>query len=120
MYCRGLRLEHDPTFEGTSTNSKCDEIGEKCLYAYAKVVDNGIAERSDREDSSSEVVSIVPSLPQIDVTEAGYQNENVAIREKRCLPDSIDADTFELFMKNSLTQRAKISQELYLIIESLS
>ena len=101
LYCRGLRLEHDSTFEGTSANSKCDEVGEKCLYAYAKIIDNGLSKLKDREDVDSSIVSIVPSLPQVDISGGGYQNESVYIRKKRCLPDSIDANVFETFMKNS-------------------
>jgi hypothetical protein len=105
LYCRGLRLEHDSTFEGTTTNSSCDEEGETCLYAYAKIIDNGLAEPSDREVTDTDnIVSIVPSLPQVATSDVGYQNESVSIRERRCLPDSISGSDFELFMMNSLTE----------------
>ena len=102
LYCRGLRLEHDPTFDGTTSNSFCDESEEKCLYAYAKIVDSGLAELEDREDLTSNYYSIIPSLPHVALSSLGYQNEHINVREKRCLPDSIDADEFEVFMKNSL------------------
>ncbi len=41
LYCRGLTLDYDPTFAMTTENSACDTAGEKCLYAFAKIKDNG-------------------------------------------------------------------------------
>ncbi len=38
VYCRGLRVEHDPT----SNLSSCSKNGELCLYTYAKIADQGL------------------------------------------------------------------------------
>lgn len=63
LYCRGLRLEHDPTFQGVGA---CDGIEsgsgqpeEECLYAYAKVSDQGLV-----QVSGSVKVPLTPSLSQ--------------------------------------------------------
>ena len=71
LYCRGLKLEHDSTFEASSENTKCDESGERCLYSYAKVVDSGLYKRSDLEDESSPFVALSPKEPQVDVEGVG-------------------------------------------------
>ncbi len=37
LYCRGLRIEDDPT----STSGSCENINDKCLYGFAKIEDKG-------------------------------------------------------------------------------
>ncbi len=56
LYCRGLRIEDDPTFDGIDG---CNQDGEQCLYAYAKVADQGLI-----KESGSVLVPLTPSLPQ--------------------------------------------------------
>jgi len=84
LYCRGLRLEHDPTFKGSATNTECDAIGEKCLYAYAKVVDSGLVDQDDN------FLAINPELQQIDFSKLGYSQETEANNLLKCLPDNND------------------------------
>ena len=87
---RGLRLEHDSTFEASSENTKCDETGERCLYSYAKILDSGLYKRSDPEDDSSDFVAITPVNPQVDVDGVGLDESSISTRELRCLPDSFN------------------------------
>ena len=49
------------------------------------------------EDLTSNYYSIIPSLPHVALGGLGYQNEHINVREK-----DVDADEFEVFMKNSL------------------
>lgn len=83
LYCRGLKLEHDPTFNVTATNSACDQAGETCLYAYAKILDGGLVNNTSN-------IRLNPSEPQIDVLGGGYSNNSQAEKLKRCLPDNAD------------------------------
>ena len=57
LYCRGLKIEHDPTFVRTPGNDKCDRPGERCLYAYAKIKDSGLV--NDR------LIAEIPGEPHI-------------------------------------------------------
>ncbi len=82
LFCRGLRLEDDPTFTISSTNDKCDSAGETCLYAYAKVKDSGLYYL----DNAS-LTAINPSEPQIDISNTGYANQTQTELIKKCLPD---------------------------------
>jgi hypothetical protein len=106
LYCRGLRLEHDSTFDASSTNTKCDETGERCLYAYAKVLDSGLYKQSDEEDDSSEFVAITPIHPQLDVYAKGYDQSSIETRELRCLPDSFNYTELSTSLSESITTMA--------------
>ena len=106
LYCRGLRLEHDSTFEASSENTKCDEVGERCLYAYAKVLDSGLYKRSDPEDDSSDFVAITPVHPQIDIEGGGYNENSISTRENRCLPDSFNFTELSTSLSESITTMA--------------
>jgi hypothetical protein len=88
LYCRGLKIEHDPTFEGSASNTECDSDGEICHYAYAKVVDSGLYDNATG-------VGINPSLPQIDSTKTGYANDSAANALMKCLPDNADLTNFQ-------------------------
>lgn len=64
LYCRGLRVEDDPTFTGVA---QCDGIEnnpsqapEECLYAYAKVLDQGLVQVSGGQN-----VPLMPSTGQV-------------------------------------------------------
>lgn len=94
LYCRGLRLEHDPTFQGTSQNNQCDEAGERCLYAYAKLFDSGLVD----EDG----FRLNPTQPQQDVAGAGYASEAASEVLKKCLPDNNNISNFESVMRTSV------------------
>ncbi len=96
LYCRGLRLEHDPTFRGTATNTQCDQAGERCLYAYAKIKDSGLVEKSTG-------IAINPTEPQLDLAGAGYVNESQANALKKCLPDNNNIGNFNGVLNTNLS-----------------
>ncbi|MFN8369313.1 MAG: hypothetical protein U0T83_01675 [Bacteriovoracaceae bacterium] len=81
LYCRGLSLDYDPTFAKTSENSLCDTTGEKCLYAFAKIKDNGYV-------NSSTDISLIPSDPLIDLGSIGLASDSSENILKKCLPDN--------------------------------
>jgi hypothetical protein len=82
LYCRGLRLEDDPTFQGVGA---CDAADEKCLYAYAKVLDQGLV-----KVSGGIKVPLSPSLPQVkSVSGAGYLQDFMNKKILKPLPDTI-------------------------------
>lgn len=82
LYCRGLKLEHDPTFISSATNTLCDSANEKCLYAYAKILDSGLIDPNNGNNA------IIPTLPQIDFSKLGYVKDTEANNLLKCLPDS--------------------------------
>ena len=116
LFCRGLRLEHDPTFDFSPSNSKCDEIDEVCKYAFAKIMDTGLYRQSRPLDGQSEFVGTKPTVPLIDATLIGnvsqvfndqegaenvlrgLDNESTSRRQNRCLPDSIEAAELAMFL----------------------
>lgn len=81
LYCRGLKIEHDPTFAGSTANATCDTAGEKCNYAYAKVVDSGLVVQGTG-------ITLNPSEPQLDIDGNGYTTDSAANAIKKCLPDA--------------------------------
>lgn len=104
LFCRGLNVEHDPTFEGSSSNSQCDGLDsqgnpndEKCLYSYAKILDTGLFYDPDTGDGNPGFGSI-PSEAQLDITSdnnEGYAGESIEDNLKKCLPDNFDRDNIE-------------------------
>ncbi len=83
LYCRGLRLEDDPTFSISTSNDKCDTAGETCLYSYAKILDSGLYYNDGTND-----LALTPSEPQIDLSGNGYNTQSQDELIKKCLPDS--------------------------------
>lgn len=100
LYCRGLKLEHDPTFESTVGNTTCDSAGEKCLYSYAKVKDAGLYYLPT---GSTTYVSYTPNRPQIDLGTTGYTNQSQSSLLTSCLPDNLDLSNFNSIFLTSLT-----------------
>lgn len=103
LYCRGLRLEHDPTFSVTSNDTVCDGKdglgnvnGERCLYSYAKVTDSGLWEDGNPIDPQ------IPSEPQININKGSYATEPDATALKKCLPDNDDRTNFNEVMNTTL------------------
>lgn len=104
LFCRGLNLEHDPTFEGSASNTVCDgrdsqgtANDEKCLYSYAKILDTGLYYDPDTSDSNP-VFGRIPSEPQLDITSGnneGYSKESIQDNIRKCLPDNFDRDNIE-------------------------
>ena len=82
LYCRGLKVEDDPTFNGVGA---CDSDTEECLYAYAKIVDQGLI-----KESGGIKVPLTPSYPQIKSTGgSGYYKDSMAYKILKPLPDVI-------------------------------
>jgi hypothetical protein len=94
LYCRGLKLEHDPTFQGTATNTLCDSQGERCLFAYAKIADAGLFQPSDPQNPLSTLVAITPTEAQIDLGGGGFNAESTANKISKCLPDNMNRTEF--------------------------
>lgn len=94
LYCRGLRVEDDPTFQGVGAcNGVQDNSGaatdEECLYAYAKVLDQGLV-----KVSNTVRVPLAPSYPQIkSVTGSGYLQDFMNQKLLKPLPDDIPYTT---------------------------
>jgi len=100
LYCRGLNLEHDPTFESDQTKcdgvtacsyhlQECDHPKDKCYYAFAKIKDNGLY--------NSEGYASIPTEPQVDISGSDFVSTETnttivssrnAINLKKCLPDN--------------------------------
>ena len=82
LYCRGLLLGDDPTFSGVGA---CDSSDEECLYAYAKVTDQGLIQQS-----GSVLVPLSPSLPQYkSVTGSNYYQDYPYQTVKKPMLDTI-------------------------------
>ncbi|MFP5386331.1 MAG: hypothetical protein ACLGHN_09655 [Bacteriovoracia bacterium] len=89
LYCRGLRIEDDPTFQGVGAcdglQSTTGQPDEECLYAYAKVLDQGLVQLS-----GSVKVPITPSFPQIkSVTGSNYFMDYMSQKLLKPLPDTM-------------------------------
>lgn len=84
LYCRGLKLEYDPTYEG----SNCTDANSKCLYAYAKIRDSGL----QYTQNGSTLKIAPPKEGQRDVRGVGYSTTTsilpLASALKKCLPDN--------------------------------
>jgi hypothetical protein len=89
LYCRGLKVEDDPTFQGVgacdglqSVNGQPDE---ECLYSYAKVLDQGLVKQS-----GSVKVPISPSFAQIkSITGSNYFQDFMSQKLLKPLPDTM-------------------------------
>lgn len=80
LFCRGLRLQDDPTFTGNLANG-CTGPNDVCKYAYASVLDKGLT-----NDLTS--VAMRPTTIQVETgNSSGYYTDNEAIMLNRCLPD---------------------------------
>lgn len=87
LYCRALRVEDDPTFVGVG---QCDGLqpDEECLYAYAKVLDQGLV-KEVVTGSSTVLVPTAPSLPQVkSVAGNAYYQDYMSEHLKKTLADN--------------------------------
>lgn len=86
LYCRGLRLEDDNTFNGQGACDGLDGFGsalnETCLYSYAKILDKGLTKLS-----GTTYTSTYPTLTQTELRGNTYYRDNADDLVKRCLPD---------------------------------
>lgn len=64
LYCRGLKVQDDPTFIGVGAcdgaENNPNQPGEDCMYAYAKVLDQGLIQVSNGQN-----VPLMPSIAQV-------------------------------------------------------
>ncbi len=89
LYCRGLRVEDDPTFQGVGAcdgvQSNPSQPAEECLYAYAKVLDQGLV-----QVSGTVKVPMTPSFPQVKSTSGGnYFQDLMSYKLMKPLPDTM-------------------------------
>lgn len=89
LYCRGLKLEDDPTFDNTlAANSKCIGVGEKCLYAYAKVTDATMY-------NATSLLTTIPTRPQVWTVASSVRSPTLTTSlSSMCLPDHEDIQGF--------------------------
>lgn len=87
LYCRGLKVEDDPTFSWSQSNSKCDAAGETCLYSYAKIADSTLG-KIVTVDGTPTLSREVPVYEQFDVLGVGYTSDTNEQLLKKCLPES--------------------------------
>ena len=89
LYCRGLQVSDDPTFVGVGACDGAESNGvqpdEECLYAYAKVLDQGLVKLTN-----GAMVPFTPSMPQVkSMTGADYYKDYFAQHLLRPLQDTI-------------------------------
>lgn len=80
LFCRGLRLDDDPSFNGAGVCSSGSDI---CKYAYAKVLDQGLS----YQDGSLSIAT-TPSRPMIANTGVDYYQDSDQEILTRCLPSN--------------------------------
>lgn len=82
LYCRGLDLDYDPTFQASSTNPNCSGTNSVCKYAYAKVMDKGLIQASNNN------IPIIPSNIQVALGTTGvYTADSNNQKLSKCLPN---------------------------------
>ena len=101
LYCRGLKLEDDPTFDNTlATNSRCQLGDDKCLYAYAKITD---ASLYNYNAATNAWLTTIPSRPQVWTVANSVRNPTIATSlTSMCLPDSRDEVEFDTLFGTTL------------------
>jgi len=77
VYCRGLKIEDDPTSNQTS----CSKLDDRCLYTYARVDDQGLF-----HESSSTFIQPTELTVSQDESRA-YEFNLDPINLRRCLSD---------------------------------
>lgn len=93
LYCRGLRLEDDPTFTALTNTSTCSGATDKCLYAYAKVVDSTLY-YSQTVNGVPTILSSIPTRPAIWTESGGVRSPTYAtMAPSACLPDDSAVST---------------------------
>jgi hypothetical protein len=104
LYCRGLKLEDDPTFTALTNVSTCSDAADKCLYSYAKVTDSTLY-TDQLINAVPYRLSSIPTRPQIWTESAGVRNPTTAAMSSNvCLPDDIGAISIDqLFDLNFVT-----------------
>lgn len=101
LYCRGLKLEDDPTFIPLTNTSTCSASGDKCLFSYAKVVDSTLY-TDQVVNSVSYRLSSVPTKPAVWTESGGVHSPTYStFAASACLPDDSGVSTLNyLFNTN--------------------
>lgn len=87
LYCRGLKLEDDPTFIPMTNTSTCSAGTDKCLYAYAKVVDSTLY-TDQVVNGTSARLSSQPTRPSVWTESGGVRSPSYSsFAGSVCLPD---------------------------------
>jgi hypothetical protein len=81
LFCRGLNLEDDPTFQGNVT-SGCNTPGAVCKYAFAKVVDQGLV-----RNNGGVLTPITPSEANVQSGNDSYYEDTDGLKLSRCIPN---------------------------------
>ncbi len=89
LFCRGLQVADDPTFVGVGAcdgaQSNPDQPEEECLYAYAKVADQGLVRQI-----LTPQVPLTPGLTQsMSFVSANYYQDFLAKSLLKPLPDTV-------------------------------
>lgn len=108
LYCRGLQVADDPTFVGVGACDGAqvnpDQPEEECLYAYAKVADQGLVRQIGTTN-----VAYTPNLAQqMSFASTSYYQDFFAKNLLKPLPDtmphsSFSATRFEFSQSNGTT-----------------
>jgi hypothetical protein len=81
LYCRGLDLEYDPTFESSGAYPNCTGPNSVCKYSYAKVLDKGLV-------NNTTSIPHIPSLTQVTLGATGvYSSDTNTQKLNKCLQD---------------------------------
>lgn len=100
LYCRGLRLEHDPTFARNSVTG-CTLGDDECLYAYAKINDSGFYQKN----SGGVFLPIDPTNPQINLSKDAYNAQAFSLTKTMCLPDSGSDAALKMVLGSSVSDK---------------
>lgn len=87
LYCRGLSVANDPTFNGVNACDGVESAEEECLYTYAKVIDQGLVKKTGSLKSP-----ILPTLSQQKtITGPNYFQDTPAEQLRKPLSDKVPA-----------------------------
>ena len=82
LFCRGLKLEDDPTFGGQITNG-CSQANDVCKYTFAQVIDQALVVYNSSTDKEFQF----PKYSQVQSGSSSYYQDSDEIRLGRCLPN---------------------------------
>ena len=98
LFCRGLYLEHDPTF--SDLGGDCDSSSDTCKYAYAKIGDSLLYD--------SQGFTSTPTMTQVGHSGGSYKDDSSSYDAKRCLPDNDKKSDLELVLTGTSISTATL------------
>jgi hypothetical protein len=93
LYCRGLSLKDDPTFDGSLVDL-CKDGDDVCKFAYVKIVDKGLVYDNP---ATGEKQPTTPNEWSIQSGNQSYYEDADDIKIARCLPDNISLNATDKF-----------------------